>query len=185
MKKLDQAYGDGRHFLIDGVASHIKRPPDLSVYTDASSLWGCGGVWEKEWFQCQWSRDWEEKHIVSKELVPIVIATGLWGPRWHGKHVLVHSDNAAVVEVLHADPAEKIKTLLHLLRCLHFISAHHIRISATHIPGKTNWQLMLCQEITLMHFFLVQSSANLQPTQVPHSLWRLVVKDQPNWLSPV
>ena len=35
--------------------------------------------------------------IAAKELLPIIVATTIWGPQWVGASVLCHCDNEAVV----------------------------------------------------------------------------------------
>ena len=35
--------------------------------------------------------------IAAKELLPIIVATAIWGPSWRGSTVLCHCDNEVVV----------------------------------------------------------------------------------------
>jgi len=77
-------------------------------------------------------------NITTKELVPIVLATVIWGQSWATIHVLVRSDNWAVVEILRTRSSHDSE-VMHLLWCLHFFCARHsIRLSARHIPGIDN-----------------------------------------------
>ena len=67
-----------------------------------------------------------------------MLAAILWGPHWAGRHILFHTDNLAVVQVVRnlnaVDPL-----LCNLLRCLYFYSAHyHFPFTAAHIPGIKN-----------------------------------------------
>ena len=73
-----------------------------------------------------------------KELLPIVLVAILWGPHWAGIHMLFHTDNLAVVQVVQnlnvVDPL-----LCNLLRCLYFYFAHyHFTFTTAHIPGLKN-----------------------------------------------
>ena len=52
--------------------------------TDASGHWGCGAFNEERWFQLQWPDSLEDSHISVKELIPIVVATAVWGRFWRG-----------------------------------------------------------------------------------------------------
>lgn len=65
--------------------------------TDASGSWGCGATDGHDWFQCAWHDNWQSVNIATKELVPIILAVGTWGYKWH---VLFRSDNMTVVEIL-------------------------------------------------------------------------------------
>ncbi len=77
--------------------------PELEFYTD-SSLWGCGGIMGKTWFQVKWPT-----HITSRspplsmaflELVPVVLALYVFQDRLSNKRVLLWSDNMAVVAII-------------------------------------------------------------------------------------
>ena len=80
--------------------SHIKSPPNITLYTDASGNWGCGAIEPPFWFQYQWPESWFDHSIATKELLPIVMAIAIWGRRWSKKHVSCRCDNMAVVNIL-------------------------------------------------------------------------------------
>ena len=165
------------------LASHVFRPPDTTLFTDASGNWGCGGTSGLDWFQCAWSEQWVPVNITTKELVPIVIAVAIWGHLWASKHVRVRSDNMAVVDILRARSSHDSK-VMHLLRCLHFFSAKHdVRISASHIAGVQNTLADALSRNNLQQFFLSCPKAHPYPTKVPPGLWELVVEQQPDWTS--
>ena len=163
--------------------SHIHQPPAVSIFTDASGGWGCGATDGELWFQCAWEEHWQEVNIATKELVPIILAVGTWGRRWAHCHVRFRSDNMAVVEILKARTS-KDATIMHLLRCLHFLcAAFSIRISATHIPGVDNTAADALSRNRLNQFFLSLPKASSQPTVVPQELWRLVMADRVDFLA--
>ena len=58
--------------------------PDVSLWSDASGLWGCGAVWNNRWFQLSWQEvpEFKKAPIAAKELLPIVLAAALWGKEW-------------------------------------------------------------------------------------------------------
>ena len=45
---------------------------------------------------------WHNFNIATKELVPVILALGVWGKRWCNQLVLVRCDNRAVVDILRA-----------------------------------------------------------------------------------
>ena len=55
---------------------------EKSVVSDASGKWGCGALSEEKWFQLRWPAELQDCHITVKELVPIVLAAGIWGKQW-------------------------------------------------------------------------------------------------------
>ncbi len=66
--------------------------------------------------------------------IPIVLAVAVWGERWLNRHVLIRSDNWAVVEILKCRTSRDSQ-IMHLLRCLHFFCAkYNVRVTAWHIP---------------------------------------------------
>ena len=67
-----------------------------------------------------------------------MIAAGLWGPQWSGKHICFHSDNMVVVAVLQRRSA-KSPPLMHLLRCVSLFNAFYcFHLSARYVPGVLN-----------------------------------------------
>ena len=98
----------------NGTSFFPVATPTLEVTSDAS---GCGAYsLHFGWFQVKWSESWHDVNIAAKELVPLVTAASLWGPRWHSGCVCLHCDNMAVVEVLKRHTSRD-PLLTHLLRC--------------------------------------------------------------------
>ena len=84
------------------VMSSLSRVcPSATLTSDVSGQWGCRAFRDTgHWFQCEWQGAWGEVHITAKELLPIVIACALWGPKWRGQTVLCRCGNAAVVAII-------------------------------------------------------------------------------------
>ena len=97
------------------------REAGITVTSDASGSWGCGAFWDDFWLQMAWDDSPEvlSLSIAMKEMVPVITACTVWGGRWAGQHVLVRSDNEAVVSVIKARCC-KDEPLMHLLRTLFF-----------------------------------------------------------------
>ena len=69
------------------------RQAQFTFATDASGSISCGAIWTHNWFQLKWrdlppglAEDLGKDSITFKELLPIVIAAGVWGPSWCGGH---------------------------------------------------------------------------------------------------
>ena len=158
--------------------------PQVTFSSDASGSWGCGAVWRKEWIQCQWNSTWADKGIAVKELLPIVLAVALWGRQWTHCQVLVQCDNMAVVSVINTLKCKE-STLLHLMRCLHFVTAQcDIKLRAEHIQGVLNVAADAVSRNNLQVFRDVVRDASPHPVPVPPQLWQLLVTHMPDWLSP-
>ena len=91
--------------------------------SDASGSWGCGAWCDHRWFQLQWDQQSRDKQIAVKELLPVIIASAIWGHEWAGRRVVSNCDNQAVVAVLNSRDSRE-KDLMQLLRCLFFLEAH-------------------------------------------------------------
>lgn len=165
------------------LSTHVTRSPDSTVFTDASGAWGCGATDGKHWFQCPWDEDWHHVNITVKELVPIILALGVWGKMWHNQTVLFRSDNQAVVDIIRAKTSKE-SMVMHLLRCMHFLcAAQDIRVAATHIAGVDNGPADALSRNKCDLFFVFCPKAHPQATHVPQELWDLVVAMRPDWLS--
>lgn len=170
---------NGKGFM-QVVGSGVK--PEVVFASDASGAWGCGAVWGVQWLQGVWSSSWSQVNIAIKELVPIVIGCVVWGAQWRNKVVLNYCDNMAVVQVVKSQKS-KDPTIMHLVRCLHFICAHwEIELRVEHIPGRLN----VIADAVSRNFLQVMKEAGLEtsPRKIPEELWRLLVVDRPDWLQP-
>lgn len=119
-----------------------------------------------------------------KELIPIIIATLVWGPDFAGKRLLASCDNAAVVSVLNSRYSRD-KDLMQLLRCLFFIEAYyHFSLSAHHIAGTRNvWADDLSRN-RLAAFKTKVPHADPYPTPLPPPLLQWLINPNLDWTSP-
>ena len=90
------------------------------------------------WFFFPWPEAKPSASISLLELVPVVVATAVWGQYWTGQYVYFHSDNMGVVSVLQSRTAET-EFQMHLLHCFSlYCSIFKFSYSAVHIPGCQN-----------------------------------------------
>ena len=78
----------------------MSASTDLEVTSDVAGSLGFGAYFKNEWFSGEWGLSQSDQSIAYKELFPVVVASHVWGPRWHRCHVLFRSDNEAVVHIL-------------------------------------------------------------------------------------
>ena len=171
----------------NGIALFPDLPPGVTVVSDASGSWGCGGysTGNHQWFQLQWPLSWSS---VNKELIPVVVSAALWGHEWAGSQVLFRSDNQAVIACLTSrvacDPL-----LSHLLRCLFFFEAHFgFEHRAKHIAGKENRAADALSRDKASEFLSLvpqaPCSAQQLPEAIPELLWdRSITWTSPRWIS--
>ena len=116
-------------------------------------------------------------------MLPIVLATAMWGNQWRGNTVLCQCGNAAVVAAINSGWC-KNKHTMHLLRSLYlFEAAYQVRLLTEHIKGSHN---ELADAISHNnHQKLLSNFTSVQ--QVPnavHPQLRQALVDQPvNWIS--
>lgn len=166
------------------LASLCPTPPSVHVFTDASGLFGCGAVWGSEWLQLQWTESSSPLPITQKEVLAIVIAIAGWAKRWQNQSVCVHSDNEAAVTIINAGYS-KDTYIMHLLRCLFFVrSLFCISVTAKHIPGVDNVWADSISRNHLPLFFSQMPSACSHPLPIRDELIRLLMSEQPDWMSP-
>ena len=58
-----------------------SRTQQVAVFTDASDEGGCAGWWGTQWFQYKWPPvgSFRDLPITQKEVLPVVMATAVWG----------------------------------------------------------------------------------------------------------
>ena len=161
-----------------------REPTQVTLSTDASGNWGCGGYIQPDykWFSWRWDNRIQADSIAIKELFPIVVAAAIYGKIWAGKGILRRCDNQAVVATLNSRYA-KDNRLMHLLRTLFFFEAqYNFRMSAQHIPGiHITWADDISRN---KHTKFLHACPNMPsvPTNIPESLISLLFL-QVDWTS--
>ena len=89
----------------------------------------------------------------------------------------------AVVEVVN-NGYSKDKLLMHLIRCLFFISEHFkVQVEAVHCPGKDNIRADALSWNEVDRFLQALPGADQKETDIPQQLLTLLVDKQPDWMS--
>lgn len=144
--------------------------PDFQLATDASGSKGFGAYNNGQWFNCAWLPSQRALGIAYKELFPIVLACHIWGPVWGRQRIEFLCDNQSVVHILRSGSSKDDK-IMHLIRELFLLTAKfNFRVSATHIPGKTNAIADALSRFNLQEFRRLAPQANQSPVDIPHSV---------------
>jgi hypothetical protein len=118
------------------------------------------------------------------ELIPIVIAAGMWGAAWQGQRVHFHCDNASMVSILNRRYSSET-TLANLLLCLVFFAAYFsFHLSAEHIAGTLNQAADALSRNDIDSFLSIFPQARHQ-TVIPDQLHQLVVIRSVAWGSVI
>ena len=121
---------------------------------------------------------------MAKELVPIVVATVLWGRSWRGQTVLARCDNAAVVSII-GKGSSRDKEAMHLARCLAFFQAEFdVQLMASHIKGVKNVLADALYRNDSVLFRAQCPQAEAEPTPIPEALLDLLLVKRPDWNCP-
>ena len=90
------------------------------------------------WFQLEWDVHSTSLPIAVKELIPTILAAGLWGRHWAGQVVTCHCDNTVAVSAVQFRSCRQ-QHMMQLLRCLFFIEVRFdFQLQYKHIPGGQN-----------------------------------------------
>ena len=121
-----------------------------------------GMLWGKRWCAEFWpSFPGRATNIAILEMVPLILAAGIWGSEWRGKKILFRSDNMAVVHTVNgwlpSDP--DLVSLLKRLAKMAMLQSFHIR--CLHVRGVDNGGADLLRRDRLEEFTARQSNLNL------------------------
>ena len=153
------------------------------VHTDASGSWGFGGFSAQGWFQGVWPENWKAQNITAKELLPILLAAGTWGPTWEGKAVEFKCDNLAIVGTI-ASWRSKEPLVMNLLKGLALLAMHFgFHLKASHIVGTQNSAADALSHNDLPSFLSQVPEALPRPSPVHPTLEQLLLRQHPDWLS--
>lgn len=116
---------------------------DMELFTDAASIFGFGGYFQRKWFSSVWPSELASSlesnlSMAIRELYLIVVAAYLWGHVWCRKRRMFHCDNEAVVNIVNKGRS-KIADIMKLMRTFTWLSVrHNFTIQCKHIPGVNN-----------------------------------------------
>lgn len=150
----------------------VSLPDDIQLYTDAAPSIGFGGYYGGKWFASAWPPEFrptqfEGFSVASCELYPIIIAAILWGHEWSKKCILIHSDNAAVVDIINKGRSRS-PVITQFLRRLTLISAQkQFIMRAAHIPGYKNAIADSLSRFSFQKFRRLAPESDILPTPVP------------------
>ena len=98
-----------------------------------------------------------------------------------GSSVLIRCDNLDVVHILRSGYA-KNEDVMHLMRCLFFITASFsLSIISQHLPGCHNQAANALSHDHLQLFHYLVPQAPLSPSTIPLPLVELLVSLRPDW----
>ena len=158
--------------------------PETAVTSDASGSWGCEAWHKQNWFQFPWDELSMKLHIAVKELLPILIASAIWGTYWKGHRVQAFCDNTAAVAAIN-NRTSKDRHMMHMLRCLFFIEAYHqFQLTACHISGTSNKLADNLSRNQMESFHNKFRTANANPSLIPNSLLQWLLDPVGDWTSP-
>ena len=166
------------------IATLNDNEPSVRLTSDASGSWGCGAWSGSAWLQLKWNNQAQQFPIAVKELIPIIIATGVWGEHWKGRAVCCRCDNQAVVAALNARSCRE-SHIMHMLRCLFFIEAHfQCSLHAQYINTRDNNIADDLSRNNMRSFHSAMPQADLNPAIIPPSFITLLFDPLMDWVSP-
>ena len=152
--------------------NNITTASSISLYTDASSTLGFGGIYKNKWFSDKWPKDLPDikdytASMAFLELYPIVVAAILWGKDWSGKKILFYCDNEATVHIIRKGRSKET-CIMKLMRRLTMCAAHNnFAIFSEHVPGSKNNKADALSRFQMDKFRELMPEAEKHPTACP------------------
>ena len=150
------------------------------VFTTDACLTGCGGLCDDKYFHSVFPDFILSQHldINCLELLTIIIALKLWGPRWKGLRLTVRCDNEVAVTVLNTGRCRN-PFLNSCLREICYLSvSFEFEVRAVHLPGGENSAadtLSRWHDNTSArdHFLTLASNTHLTEVEVPAAMFEM------------
>ena len=161
------------------------QAPGGAVTSDASGSWECGAYSGSQWLQLQWNHNLQSKSIAVKGMVPIIIATAIWGRSWKGKLIICHCDNQSVVAVINSrySQDDELMQLLHTLFFFEAIFEFHMEASHIHISRVHNKLADALSRDKFSSFLPKAWVMEQSPSPIPAKLLELIQDMQIDWTS--
>ena len=116
---------------------HKEPQTDYILATDAC-LEGYGGIMQNQYIRGKFPKNLRGQNIAYLEILAVMIALKIWGPKLKGRYFWIHVDNEAVTTILNTG-ASRNTDLQNTLREIALIAAQYqFVIKARHISGISN-----------------------------------------------
>ena len=144
---------------------------DLVITSDAAQSKGFGLIFRNHWCSIPWPSPGGKCYSIAVlELIPVAVATYLWGSEWERRKVLFRIDNESVVHALNSGlPKDH-----HLAYLVRFIAKHAVinsfQFKARHLPGIQNAAADALSRFNIQRFRELRPSADILETMVPSEL---------------
>ena len=139
-------------------------------------------LFNNKWFEWECPEEWHLENIMAKEMTPIILSCGVWGPYLSKLRVQFECDNTSVVAAIKKGSARD-DTSMHLLRCLRFFVSHYDNdITIIHVAGVTN---CTANHLSRHHnYVIVFLSQDIAPTTFLPVFKDIVASLNLDWTSP-
>ena len=159
--------------------------PQVLLTSVASGSWGYNAFWDSHWLQVEWTPQMRSLSITFMEVLLILLAAVVWGPRWRSCRVICHCENKATVSVVNKRSA-KDPRLAQLLRGISFYSIYfHFSLHAQHVSGHHNQSANALSLNNLHLFFSLCPQAQPTSEPIPYEVIKMALLTKVDWISPV
>ena len=137
--------------------------PDV-IFTTDSTLTGCGGLTDSEYFHSTFPVDImnQSYSINALEILAVTIAVRLWGSQFEGQKILIYCDNMQAVTAINTGKTRD-SCIGSCVRQLWLETAlHGFQLKAVHLPGVEN---RLADSLSRWHLSPYYSLSFLQATE--------------------
>ena len=125
--------------------SFIEAKPewgdDIKLFTNASRV-RVGGFWQGQYFAAGWRKgvaeDQEKASTAWLEIIGVAIAVELWGDKLKNRHVVLHCDSQAVVEMVNKLTSKSARCMAFVRRIAEMEMRNNLRIQLKYIESKKN-----------------------------------------------
>ena len=113
--------------------------PDV-VFTTDSTLTGCGGLTDSEFFHCTFPQHiLDAGHSINGlEILAITVAVRLWGKNYTGKKILLYCDNLQSVLAINSGKCRELLVGSCARQLWLEVARHGFQLKAVHLPGVDN-----------------------------------------------
>jgi hypothetical protein len=147
----------------------------FNMGADASKA-GYGAVFGRCWLQEKFPQSWQRMFdsndigITILELFPIYVLIGTFGSKIKNSHVLFHSDNEGVVQVINKQSSPNPTIMNIIRRLVLLLMEYNIMLRSQHIPGSKNVLCDIISRFQVTEQLLTANRMKLTPEVIPPHL---------------
>ena len=148
----------------------VTKMEIINIFSDAAKSLGYSFVLGTKWYCDSWTSQFKLYNIVILELIPIVMAVCYFAQQLRNRHVIVNTDNSALVYIINSQSSKCKFTMLLIRKLVVQCLLANISLRAVHLSSEANLMADLLSRLKVQEAIRLFPHLDANALILPHQL---------------